>query len=296
GYTNQLNFQPGETIQFKVSSDQPKYTTQIVRLIHGDTDPKGPGFKYEKIDSPANKVYKGRKQEIHMGSYIKVEDQPPLCEIDSFSLQAMILPTTVGNGKQAILSKWDPENELGFGLFIDDGGCLSLWIGDARGTVEKLTMDKTLIDGCWFFVGASFDAATGMMSIFQEERISKTNGRFSSTYNMDSFNKEEIKKVEIKPEADNHAAFVIGSVLDQKADKKTFPLYKYNGKIERPILHNQALTKQEMAEQLEQPSGSSVVGAWNFSKGITQEGIPEPDKIYDESENQLHGVAINTPM
>ena len=61
GYSDTLSLQPDETIQFMVSCDLPKYRADIVRLIHGDINPKGPGFKEEEIDASINGCYQGRK-------------------------------------------------------------------------------------------------------------------------------------------------------------------------------------------------------------------------------------------
>ena len=49
GYADRFSIQPGETIKFMVSSEVPQYRADIVRLIHGDTNPKGPGFKEEVV-------------------------------------------------------------------------------------------------------------------------------------------------------------------------------------------------------------------------------------------------------
>ena len=53
GYADRLSVQPGETIEFMVSSQLPRYEAAIVRLIHGDPNPRGPGIK-EEIIEPKN--------------------------------------------------------------------------------------------------------------------------------------------------------------------------------------------------------------------------------------------------
>ena len=45
GYADRLRVEPGGTIQFMVSSELPSYRAEIVRLIHGDPNPDGPGIK-----------------------------------------------------------------------------------------------------------------------------------------------------------------------------------------------------------------------------------------------------------
>ncbi len=47
----------------------------MVRLIHGDTNPAGPGFKERVVDTPANGEYDGRHQAIRSGSHVTVVDR-----------------------------------------------------------------------------------------------------------------------------------------------------------------------------------------------------------------------------
>ena len=45
GYTDRLSVAPGEKIRFMVSADLPAYSSALVRLVHGDENASGPGFK-----------------------------------------------------------------------------------------------------------------------------------------------------------------------------------------------------------------------------------------------------------
>ena len=50
GYADKISVAPGETIQFMVSCTSGRsYQSEIVRIIHGDVNPAGPGFKDEKV-------------------------------------------------------------------------------------------------------------------------------------------------------------------------------------------------------------------------------------------------------
>ena len=100
GYTDRFSVQPGERIRFMVSSDQPRYRMDIVRLIHGDSNPKGPGFKEEVVKASINGMYPGRKQGLNTGSYVEIPNHRLLQQIGSFTLQAWILPTTPLKGQQ----------------------------------------------------------------------------------------------------------------------------------------------------------------------------------------------------
>ena len=99
GYSDRYSACPGDTVQFYVNSEKAeRYQAQLVRVIHGDTNPEGPGFKEEEIDAPVNKAYAGRQQKIHGGSYVLVPDTAGL-NPGSFTLQAFIFPTTPGPGR-----------------------------------------------------------------------------------------------------------------------------------------------------------------------------------------------------
>lgn len=250
GYTDRMSVEPGENIKFMVNSESGKYQTQVMRLLHGDTHPDSPGFKFENVDADINKEYEGRKQEIHMGSYINVGDVKPLNSLESFSLQAMIFPTFSEKGVDSILSKWNVDKNSGYGLFIDENRCLSFWIGDGSGNIEKITGDAPLTDGYWYLVGASFDMSQNTIRIYQEAYVTKTNGRYSSRYNTDQMTVDKEKTVSMKPLVNNKAPFVIASVLQKDELGKNAPFYSFNGKIDRPRIAKKAATKQECGNRL----------------------------------------------
>ena len=94
GYADKFSVHPGDTIKFFVNCDGPaEYQAEIVKMIHGDTNPRGPGFIEESIKAECNGTYKGLKQEIYSGSYGFVVDKPQFC-VESVTLQCWIWPTT----------------------------------------------------------------------------------------------------------------------------------------------------------------------------------------------------------
>ena len=67
GYSNKLSVQPCEELDFMVSCTEPQYKAEVVRLIHGDNNPNGPGHKDKKISSNIDGYYDGRIQTINSG-------------------------------------------------------------------------------------------------------------------------------------------------------------------------------------------------------------------------------------
>ena len=55
GYTDRCSVAPGDEIKFYVHSEfGESYRADIVRLINGDTNPEGPGFKERVVRTPVN--------------------------------------------------------------------------------------------------------------------------------------------------------------------------------------------------------------------------------------------------
>ena len=70
GYADKISVKPGETISFHVHADgTAQADAQLVRLIHGDAHPAGPGYKEEEIDCALNGTWDG-SQAIHPGRLV----------------------------------------------------------------------------------------------------------------------------------------------------------------------------------------------------------------------------------
>ena len=171
GYSDRVSARAGETIKFMVNCELASYRADIVKLICGDSSPDGPDFKEKLIRTPANKRYKGRRQRIHMGSYAIVENNSALEELKSFTVQAMIWPTTPDKGVQAILGKWSPRGKSGFALVIAADGSLGLMLGNGKGRAETVSLGKAMLARHWYLVAASWDAEIAALPSSPNERL-----------------------------------------------------------------------------------------------------------------------------
>src|SRR5438046_6881460 len=69
GYLDRFSGRPGERIAVKVSSQRHEpYDADLVRIIHGDANPAGPGLKINKIEPGFAGRYPSRFQPVHSGS------------------------------------------------------------------------------------------------------------------------------------------------------------------------------------------------------------------------------------
>jgi N,N-dimethylformamidase len=90
GYCDRLSVAPGETVRFMVSCEAERYRAEIVRIVHGDANPAGPGLKLEPLTTPVGGEHPGRVQTIDAGSCAIVEDHPRLRQLGDFTVMAML--------------------------------------------------------------------------------------------------------------------------------------------------------------------------------------------------------------
>ena len=70
GYVDRFSARTGERIAVKVSSRLAEpYRADLVRIIHGDPNPAGPGLKFEEVEATFAGTYPSRFQPAHSGSY-----------------------------------------------------------------------------------------------------------------------------------------------------------------------------------------------------------------------------------
>lgn len=284
GYSDRLSVQQGESIRFMVSSEQPQYRMDIVRLIHGDPNPSGPGFKEELIDAPINSVYPGRNQELKIGSYVLVPNSSPLQLTGSFTLQAWIYPTTSQKGVQGILTKWSPLANGGYGLFIDEDGSLALWVGVGNRQSAKVRTGRPLHNLNWYFAAATYDAESGTIVVYQEP--------FPS-WPLSDTRVIERRSAGIGSVGRNDEPLLVGASWVSRALEKRTVGCHFNGKIEGPRVFSRALNRNEIDELRQDRSSreltKALVAAWDFSTDISSR------RIKDMSPSGMHGETVNMP-
>jgi N,N-dimethylformamidase len=301
GYADHLSVQPGETIKFMVSSQLPRYHVDMVRLIQGDANPRGPGIKETVIETPTNADYPGKRQALPLGSYVTVPDTDALRLTGSFTLSAWIAPTrhdpmvsSPAVGVQGVMTKWGGADSSGYGLFIDEEGRLALWLGDKGGRTEKVHSEPALrpwvpmIPGAarfarpqgvttqWYFVAASFDARTGNVFLYQQPL---------SDYPFDPTRAVVERTIALRSVATNAAPFVMAAYEPRRGQIGGH----FNGKIDAPRVYARALNRAELEAAAQGRGPADVLASWDFSLDIPTA------KVTDSATHRLHGQAVNTP-
>lgn len=300
GYADRFSVQPGETIKFMVSTELPGFRADIVRVIHGDVNPKGPGFKEEVIETPANKQYPGRRQQLRAGSYVRVPDAPALRLAGSFTLSAWIAATTPQKGTQGVITKWSQNDRLGYGLVVEEDGSLGLWLGEKGGQAARvktgvplraastasryLQLNNLTSQGTnttsWYFVAASYDAAAGKVTLYQEPVTS---------WAVENTRAVVERPVSLKTVGTSDTPLLIAALWDWRTGTEQVAGGHFNGKIDSPRVFNRALGREEIQQLMSGGASRDAIAAWDFSADIGSR------KVTDTGANKLDGETVNTP-
>lgn len=286
GYADRLSVAPGERIEFKLSCEIPgDYRADVVRLIHGDTTPDGPGFRDELVETAVSGSYRGRRQEIDAGSCVVV-DGGALALSGAFTLHAFVKPTTPAKPEQGVLGRYTTAANEGYALVVD-GGLPALWVGSAR-----VSGDEPLAERCWYSLAATYDPADGMARIHCEPVVNAYNSRLSPAVPIGGATRTS--EPVPAPPTDAQAPFTIaGLARDRGGD---WIDSHFNGKVDRPRVWSRALSESELDALAAggEPPRQGLVAAWDFADGIGPHGITT-DRVADVGPDGLHGRCVNFP-
>ena len=136
GYTDRFSAAPGEEIAFKVSSAaRGPYRAALVRVVHTDPNPAGPGMKYEDLSARFVVERPSRVQAMALGSYARIDRASTLALAGPVTVVALVWPTLPDAGEQCVLSRWDHAAGHGFALSIGPRGVTGT-VGGAVGGAE----------------------------------------------------------------------------------------------------------------------------------------------------------------
>ena len=287
GYSDKFSAAPGETVRFMVSTDLSHYETTLVRLIHGDENPEGPGFKEEVVASDLSGSRRGRKQIACSGSYVVVGDHAALERLQSFTLQAWIFPTAPDRGEtQGILSKQSAQGRS-FCLALGPEGDLSLsldGLGDAA--AAAIRTGRALRTREWYFVAAAFDAGAGKVRLYQLPL---------SIWPSDDSSVTLEGPGSVQETSRDSGPLLMAAAGEGGEHTGRFAAHGlFNGKIDGPRIFSRALEEEEIMRLKRgvppsEVAASDLVAAWDFAAAASSA------RVVDRGPNALHGLAVNMP-
>jgi N,N-dimethylformamidase len=269
GYPSRLSVERGGRVEFMVSSQLPSFQARVVRLIHGDTNPDGPGFKEEPVASEIEGEYPGREQAIVNGSYVRIPAAAELAFGGGFTVQAWVWPTTPGKGVQTLIARRE-EDGGGFALRLVEGRP-TLVVGDA-----EVALETPLQERLWYGLSAEYDPERAEARIWVEPAAATEAYRRAS------------------------ATAPLGAGLEPGEAELTIAAelmpggaaHFFNGKVDSPRLFASALggdRRVRPGPAQTEPGAEGLVALWDFAADIASH------RVSDRSGNGHHGRTVNKP-
>ena len=273
GYTDRFSATPGGRIAFKISSTfEEDYQVDVVRIIHGDPNPDGPGIKLRPVEANIAGPHPSRFQPVHLGSYGRIEDCPALHDLGAFTVGAVIWPTLPGKERQAVISKWDHGTNAGFSLEIGPEGA-GIIVGGGGGEMS-VTVGKPMRRHAWYRISARYDPVSRILSVCQEPLAPQVRSDDAGTATV---------ALTRAPVLNGGGPLLIAARAERQVSRH------FNGKIENPFLLASADPTAASAVFSGEAS-RDVIAQWDFSRGISSV------RIHDIGPHGFHGVLVNLPV
>ncbi len=296
GYTDKITVKAGDELVFHVSADGTDTAeAQLVRLIHGDQHPDGPGFIEKEIACEVNGPWQVAKQFTQVGSFLTAEDPQGALRLDgSFTLFAFIHPTVPAWGtRQALLGRWDIQRNEGYCLGITQAGFLEFWQGDGK-DIDYLKAELPLVANQWYFVAVSFDARNSQATLRQVGVGNRYNSRLGKVapVEYDSHVRETLR---FRARNQDDTPFLMAGARDWHELRGHFVGQTYCGKIDRPGVYQRVLSRDELDAIATGavPTDDGRVCYWDTTLGYTEHGIG--DTVIDIGPHGLHAQGYNRP-
>ena len=272
GYSDRLSAEPGETVEFKVSSrsDRP-FEARLVRVICGDPNPDGPGIKEVPVAADFEGSWPSHAKDAHLGSFARVDGARP--GDGATTVVATVWPTRPECSGQGIVS-W-LAGDTGLTLMVDgERGAVLRAAASPGGAVEEIAVGKPLRIRTWYRVWASVDPESGTMAVGQAP--------LDGTVVVDDSGSAHLQAAGALSTAGAGDLFIAACGGDPVGGH-------FNGKVERPYIVGAGPGGSGAPPPREPDGASPVIADWDFSREIPSQ------RVVDAGPNGWHGVLVNLP-
>ncbi len=278
GYPDRYSARAGEQIDFKVSLEEGEtFQARLVRVVHGDCNPDGPGLKFDHVPSNADGHHPGAPQRIDAGSYLVAPAVPALAA--PFTFYAMVWPTLVRRDDQTIIAQWDPVAQAGWHIGLAAGGFVSVTLGGAQGPATARA-PKPMLERHWYALCVAVDPVAGTVRIAQRPitPYALTDDDFDVDFDL----------VPTAPAEPVSGVSIAGCAMaDGSVDRH------FDGKIDRPIvlagLHAPTTHDRLLNPPADPTLAAQTIAHWDFSRQV------ETRQAVDIGPYGRHGQLENLP-
>jgi N,N-dimethylformamidase len=260
GYLDRFSGRPGERIAVKVSSrfDRP-YRADLVRVIHGDPNPAGPGMKIEELPAAFAGEYPSRFQPVHSGSCGIVTASTPIALPGRCTIVVRVQP-------------WLLDGRPQTGLAIDGG--LTLCVAAEGAVLEagggRVQVPAPILTRRWY----------ELRIIASEGRLRLRQTALQRSWGVADSGQAEMPGV---VGVLTRLSFGAGFTADPGAHDNPYCGF-FNGRIEDPAIIPDAVDESAPID----PEHCECLAWWDFSQEIPT------DRIIDR-EHALPGRLVNLP-
>ncbi len=265
-----------------VSCEQPAYDVRLVRLIHGDTNPGGPGFKQRVVPSAIDGRRPGKRETIRSGSCVDIALDGVGVDLSrEVSFCAFVQATDPAAGTpQVIAGQGTPVDGTGWALALSAEGDLQV-IGAGQVVARLGPMRRW----AWYLLALSLR--------IREDGADATGTAW----------RRPVRAWPDDPPAE--VAFAAGSILPAPGaalmlagarDAAGGHAHHFDGRIDRPRLLAGTVTGERLRAWADRPDdlttlaeAGELAGAWDFSRDV------DTALARDVSGNGRHGRVVNLP-
>src|SRR5262245_34163402 len=252
------------------------FATRLARIICGDPNPRGPGYREIAMPHETDGDHPGLDQRTHLGSWV---DVPRLALPDGATVvAATVWPTAPAAGRQVLFS-WRGAGGAALSLEIDKDGVVAR--AAAGGREIRVATGRQVLERAWYDVWLALDPKAGTLSVGQRAR--ERHPRFDD--------EGEAKTAFAGAFRGGAGRAALAARVAESAG--AWPSAHYNGKLERPTVWAGAKAAAALAAQrAARPPARGAKGlaaCWDFSIGI------DSLKVRDVGRRGFHGKVGNLP-
>lgn len=285
GYSDVLSAGPGETVEFKVSSKSPHpFTAELVRVIHADPNPAGPGMRFEPLERVFAGTFASLDKPLLPGSFARVSDVPAAGSAAGLVAGARIRPTALARGDQCVMSQWNTARHAGFALLVSER-CIELRLGAGPGEPPVRVLCAARLDVRWYDVWFAIDTASNRIEV----GVIEVDANVAEPVRCRTL--QTLQTNWLTPHHDDAVDLLIGALEDGAGRRAHF-----NGQIEAPFVADAPPSPASLAATVEFAapragdfSADTLYAAWDFARGI------DTLEIADATPHARHGTLQNLP-
>ncbi len=274
GYVDRWSVRPGETINFMIGvRGGGRYRARIARVICGDPNPQGPGYREIPVPWALEGEHDGKEQRIAKGSWIDIPQLDLGGGERPIAFAATIWPTLVAADRQAVLSWTSGDASLTLGFGAKGAFCR---LTTPAGVVD-IDTGVSLTERAWHDIACLFDPATGTLHLAQAPRKARL---------------DHDERAETRVTAKGAALSGAGAAAIAAERSGDGPHLHFNGKIERPrIVDRVHAIDAVLATQRTGTAtpDDNIIAEWDLSIGIPT------DIATDIGPAKAHGCCVNLP-